>query len=102
MHVRADFLSPSAKNLKGDFFYDQKWPVGKMLDAAAKSLHVENINNRVGEEQKLRVWRKKDNSGDVWQLLEFSKNLEEAGVVTGDELMLWRGTDPPRLELGRV
>lgn len=104
MHVRADNLSPSAKPSEDDFFYDQKWTVGRMLDAAAKSLHVENVNNRVGEDQKLRVWRKigKKESVDAWQLLEFSKKLEEAGVVTGDELRLCRGTDPPRPDLGHA
>lgn len=99
MHVRADNLSPSAKNPEGDFFYDQNWTVGRVLDAAAKSLHVENINNRVGEEEKLRIWRK---IKDGWQPLEFSKKLEEAGVVTGDELILWKGTDPPKPDLVRA
>ena len=105
MHVRADNLS-SAKNHEGDFFYDRNWTVGRMLDAAAKSLYVENINNRVGEEQKLRIWRKiegkKKGSVDEWQPLEFSKHLDDAGIVTGDELVLCRGTDPPKLDLGPV
>lgn len=95
VHVTAAKESTSAKIPHGEFFYDSKWSVGKVLDAAAKSLQVQNVNNRVvGEEQKLRVFLIKEDK-KKGKMLEFAHTLEQEGVETGDELVLLRGAGPP-------
>lgn len=73
----------------GDFFYDSRWKVGRVLDDAAKRLTVENINNRGGEETKLRMFHVE--SGEF---LEFSDALGSAAngkVRSGGTIVLLRG-----------
>jgi len=74
-----------AKIPKADVFYSAAWSVGRVLDAAAKTLGVVNVNNRGGgEEEKLRVF---------WieggRLLGFGEKLGE--VKSGHTFVLLRG-----------
>ena len=72
----------------GDFFFDSRWKVGRVLDDSAKRLHVENVNNRGGgEEARLRVFHVE--SG---QFLEFSDSIGASGKVkNAHTLVLLRG-----------
>ena len=76
-----------AKVPRADAFYSRDWSVGKILDAAAKTLTVTNVNNRGGgEEERLRVFHV-----DGGKLLPFSEKLGASGVKSGDTLVLLRG-----------
>lgn len=76
-------------NPKGTAFYSGDWSVGKVLDAAAKSLGINNINNRGGgEEERLRVFHVEGG-----RVLEFSEKLGQ-GVKSGNTLVLLRGIGP--------
>ncbi|OJJ46381.1 hypothetical protein ASPZODRAFT_142201 [Penicilliopsis zonata CBS 506.65] len=75
---------------RGDFFYDSRWKVGRVLDDAAKRLRVENRNNSAdGEEARLRVFHVE--SGEF---LEFSQSIGEGRVKQGDTIVLLRGAGP--------
>jgi hypothetical protein len=89
LHVEASADTTKAKYPTGKFFYGNDWTVGRMLDSAAKSLQVQNINNRGGgEEEKLRVFHV-----EAGRLLEFSEKL--GGVLqTGNTVVLLRGVGP--------
>ena len=76
-----------AKIPRADAYYSREWSMGKILDAAAKTLAVTNVNNRGGgEEERLRVFHV-----DGGRLLPFSQKLTETGVKSGDTLVLLRG-----------
>ncbi|KAL4993480.1 hypothetical protein BDV10DRAFT_179052 [Aspergillus recurvatus] len=70
----------------GDFWFDSRWKVGRILDDAAKRLGVENLNNRVGEEARLRIFHVE--SGEF---LEFSGSFGGGKVKTGDTIVMLRG-----------
>ncbi|PWY69856.1 hypothetical protein BO94DRAFT_560694 [Aspergillus sclerotioniger CBS 115572] len=71
---------------RGEFWYDGRWKVGRVLDDAARRLQVENMNNRGGgEEERLRVFHVE---GGVF--LEFSDAIGEK-VKSGDTVVLLRG-----------
>ena len=60
-----------------------------MLDEAAKSLQVENVNNRGGgEETRLRVFHVEGG-----RLLEFNEKVA-AGLQSGNTIVLLRGVGP--------
>lgn len=81
LHVEAEASTTTAKLPKGAFFYSKEWSVGRVLDSAAKSLQIENLNNRVdGEDDKLRVFHVEGG-----RLLEYSEKLGTA-VQTGSTL----------------
>lgn len=89
LHVEAEANTTTSKYPKGDFFYNKEWSVGRVLDAAAKSLQVQNVNNRGGgEEERLRVFHV-----EAGRLLEFS---ERTGDVfgSGNTMVLLRGVGP--------
>lgn len=89
IHVEASADTISAKVPKGAFFYNKEWSVGRVLDIAAKSLQVQNLNNRGGgEEEKLRVFHVEGG-----RLLEFSEKLGVT-VQTGNTIVLLRGVGP--------
>jgi predicted nucleic acid binding AN1-type Zn finger protein len=70
----------------GQFFYDARWKVGRVLDDAARRLGVENVNNRGGgEETRLRIFHVE--SGEF---LEFSEGIGER-VRSGQTIVLLRG-----------
>jgi hypothetical protein len=90
LFVEASADTTKAKFPTGKFFYSADWTVGRVLDAAAKALQVENLNNRGGgEAERLRVFHV-----EAGRLLEFSEKL---GVVTstGNTIVLLRGVGPP-------
>lgn len=90
VNVEASAETTTAKIHSGAFFYNKEWSIGRILDMAAKSLQVENVNNRAsGEEDKLRVFHVEGG-----RLLEFSEKLGVA-VQTGNTLVLLRGVGPP-------
>lgn len=70
----------------GDFYFDKNWKVGRVLDDAAKRLRVENLNNRVGEEARLRIFHVE--SGDF---LEFSESIGQGKVASGNTIVMLRG-----------
>jgi hypothetical protein len=71
----------------GDFYFDSRWKVGRVLDDAARRLKVENLNNRGGgEEARLRIFHVE--SGDF---LEFSETIGSGKLKSGDTIVLLRG-----------
>jgi AN1-type zinc finger protein 1 len=90
LHVEASADTTKAKFPTGKFFYSKEWTIGRVLDAAAKSLQVENVNNRANDEAlKLRVFHV-----EAGRLLEFSEKLGDV-VHTGNTIVLLRGVGPP-------
>lgn len=95
--VEASADTVSSKVPSGAFFYNKEWSVGRVLDMAAKSLQVQNVNNRVsGEEEKLRVFHVEGG-----RLLEFSEKLGDS-VQTGNTIVLLRGVGPAVPDLIQV
>jgi len=92
LYVEASADTTKSKYPSGKFFYNKEWSVGKVLDAAAKSLQVQNVNNRGGgEEDKLRVFHVEGG-----KLLNFGEKIGER-VKTGDMIVLLRGVGDPNL-----
>ncbi|KAG7287326.1 hypothetical protein NEMBOFW57_006835 [Staphylotrichum longicolle] len=90
LYVEAESATAKAKIPKGEFFYSQDWVVGKMLDAAARSLQVQNINNQSNsEEDRLRVFHVEGG-----RMLEFNEKLG-AVLQSGNTVVLLRGVGPP-------
>ncbi|CAK1363933.1 AN1-type zinc finger protein 1 [Cercospora beticola] len=84
--VEASSDTVTAKVPKGNFFYSTEYSVGRVLDLAAKSLSVSNVNNlSPREEDKLRVFHVEGGS-----LLDFGDKLGQK-VKTGDTIVLLRG-----------
>jgi hypothetical protein len=90
LHVEASADTTKSKFPTGKFFYGKDWTVGRVLDAAAKALQVENVNNRGGGEgEKLRVFHV-----EAGRLLEFSEKVGDV-LTTGNTIVLLRGVGPP-------
>lgn len=86
LYVEASSETLTAKIPKGTFFYSADYSIGRILDLAAKSLQVNNLNNRAeSEEDKLRVFHIEGG-----RLLEFGEKLGKV-VQTGNTLVLLRG-----------
>ncbi|KAH8701412.1 hypothetical protein GQ44DRAFT_631774 [Phaeosphaeriaceae sp. PMI808] len=86
LHVEASADTTKAKYPTGKFFYNAEWTVGRVLDVAAKSLQVQNVNNRGGgEEEKLRVF-----FVEGGRLLRFGEKVGEA-CKNGNMIVLLRG-----------
>ena len=86
LHVEAEASTTTSKLPKGEFWYSKEWSVGRLLDAAAKGLQVENLNNRGGgEEERLRVFHVEGG-----RLLEFGEKVEDV-LVNGNTIVLLRG-----------
>ena len=89
LYVEAEATTTTSKLPKGEYWYNKEWSVGRMLDAAAKDLQVENVNNRGGgEEEMLRVFHVEQG-----RLLEFSEKAQDA-CVSGNTIVLLRGVGP--------
>jgi len=89
LHVEAEANTTTSKLPKGEFWYNREWSVGRVLDAAAKNLRVENVNNRGGgEEEMLRVFHVEQG-----RLLEFSEKAQDV-CVSGNTIVLLRGVGP--------
>ncbi|CAI7643082.1 unnamed protein product [Penicillium viridicatum] len=87
LHTVGTAETQAAEPPAGDFFFDSRWKVGRVLDDAAKKLRVQNLNNRVdGEDSKLRVFHVE--SGEF---LEFSEAIGAGKVKQGDTIVLLRG-----------
>lgn len=90
VYVEAEAETAKAKFPKGEFYYSKDWVVGRILDAAAKSLQVQNLNNQSADEQdKLRVFHVEGG-----RVLEYSEKLG-ATVQSGNTLVLLRGVGAP-------
>ena len=97
LHVEAEAATTTSKFPKAQFWYNKEWSVGRVLDAAAKGLQVQNVNNRGGgEEEKLRVFHVEGG-----RLLEFGEKVGE-GVGNGDTVVLLRGVGPAVPDLIRI
>lgn len=89
LHVEAEANTTTSKLPKGAFWYNKEWSVGRVLDAAAKNLQVENVNNRGGGEQEmLRVFHVEQG-----RLLDFNEKAQDV-CVSGNTLVLLRGVGP--------
>ena len=89
MYVEAEAATTKSKLPSGEFFYSKDWVIGRVLDAAAKSLQVENINNQgMDEASKLRVFHVEGG-----RLLEFNEKVGDS-VASGNRLVLLRGVGP--------
>lgn len=90
LYVEAEAETAKAKFPKGEFFFSKDWVVGRVLDAAAKQLQVQNINNQSSnEEDKLRVFHVEGG-----RLLEFSEKVG-ASLQSGNTVVLLRGVGAP-------
>jgi AN1-type zinc finger protein 1 len=90
VYVEAEAETAKAKIPKGQFFYSKDWVIGRVLDAAAKSLQVQNINNTsTKEEDKLRVFHVEGG-----RVLEFNEKVG-AALVSGNTIVLLRGIGGP-------
>jgi AN1-type zinc finger protein 1 len=90
LYVEAEAETAKAKFPKGQFFYSKDWVVGRLLDAAAKSLQVQNINNQSNDERdRLRVFHVEGG-----RLLEFNEKIGSS-LVSGNTVVLLRGVGKP-------
>ncbi|KAJ6015672.1 hypothetical protein N7540_010263 [Penicillium herquei] len=86
LHTVGTADTQAAEPPSGDFYYDERWKVGRVLDDVAKRLRVENLNNRSGgEEARLRIFHVE--SGEF---LEFSDSIG-GKLKSGDTIVLLRG-----------
>lgn len=89
LYVEAEANTTSSKLPKGDFWYSKDWSVGRMLDAAARNLQVENVNNHGGgEEEILRIFHV-----EAGRVLGFSEKAGDV-CVSGNTIVLLRGVGP--------
>jgi len=89
LYVEAEANTTSSKLPKGDFWYSKDWSVGRVLDAAAKSLQIQNLNNSgKGEEERLRIFHVEQG-----RLLEYSEKSGDV-CVNGNTVVLLRGVGP--------
>ncbi|KAF4126493.1 xeroderma pigmentosum group C-complementing protein [Geosmithia morbida] len=90
LYVEAEAETAKAKFPKGEFFYSKDWVVGRVLDAAAKDLQVQNINNQSSDERdKLRVFHVEGG-----RLLDYSEKVGVA-LQSGNTVVLLRGVGAP-------
>lgn len=90
VYVEAEAETTKAKFPKGEFFYSKDWVVGRVLDAAARSLQVQNVNNQSADERtKLRVFHVEGG-----RLLDFNEKFGMT-VQSGNTVVLLRGVGPP-------
>lgn len=86
LYVEAEAETAKAKFPKGEFFYSKDWVIGRVLDAAARSLQVQNINNQSADEKdKLRVFHVEGG-----RLLDFSEKAG-ASLQSGNSIVILRG-----------
>jgi hypothetical protein len=89
LYVEAEAATTKSNFPRGDFFYSKDWVMGRVLDAAAKSLHVPNVNNQgMDEKDKLRVFHV-----EAGRLLDFNEKLGDV-TVSGNHIVLLRGVGP--------
>jgi hypothetical protein len=94
LHVEASADTTRSKYPTGKFYYNKDWTVGRVLDMAAKSLQVQNVNNRGGgEEEKLRVFHVEGG-----KLLKFSDKIGDP-CASGNMIVLLRGVGSGEVDL---
>jgi AN1-type zinc finger protein 1 len=87
--VEAEAATTTAKFPSGAFFYSKDWVIGRVLDSAAKSLQIQNVNNQgTDEKDKLRVFHVEGG-----RLLEFNEKVGDA-LISGNKIVLLRGVGP--------
>ncbi|KAF8463998.1 hypothetical protein BDZ91DRAFT_697893 [Kalaharituber pfeilii] len=92
VYVEAEKASTQSKLPKGEFFYSKDWSVGKVLDQAAASLQIQNVNNRGDDEEtRLRVFHVEGG-----RMLTFGEKFGDA-VASGNTIVLLRGVMLPDL-----
>lgn len=90
VYVEAEAETTTAKFPKGEFFYSKDWVIGRLLDAAAKGLQVENVNNSSADEKdKLRVFHVEGG-----RILEYNEKVGTA-LTSGNTVILLRGVGAP-------
>lgn len=90
LYVEAEAETTTAKFPKGEFFYSKDWVIGRLLDAAAKGLQVENVNNQSADEKdKLRVFHVEGG-----RILEYNEKVGGA-LQSGNTVVLLRGVGLP-------
>lgn len=96
LHVEAEANTTTAKLPQGKFWYGKEWSVGRVLDAAAKGLQVENMNNRGGgEEERLRVYHVEGG-----RVLDFGEKVGDV-LGNGNTVVLLRGVGPVLTDLDK-
>ncbi|KAA8901769.1 hypothetical protein FN846DRAFT_106733 [Sphaerosporella brunnea] len=86
LYVEAEARTTTAKLPKGTFWYNKDWSVGKVLDLAAKSLQITNVNNQGNDEEKrLRVFHVEGG-----RVLSFGEKIGDA-TANGNTIVLLRG-----------
>lgn len=97
IHVEAEANTTTAKLPRGKFWYGKDWSVGRVLDAAAKGLQVENMNNRGGgEEERLRVYHVEGG-----RVLDFAEKVGDV-LTNGNTVVLLRGVGPVLTDLDKA
>ena len=87
LHVVGTSDTQKTEPPEGNFYFDSRWKVGRVLDDSARRLHVENLNNRGGgEEARLRVFHV-----ETGEFLEFSDGIGAGKVKNGHTIVLLRG-----------
>ncbi|POS87399.1 hypothetical protein EPUL_000655 [Erysiphe pulchra] len=89
IYVEAEAATTFSKLPSGAFFYSRDWVIGRVLDAAAKALQVQNVNNEGDEEiKKLRVFHV-----EKGRILDFSEKVGSV-LTNGETIVLLRGVGP--------
>ncbi|RPB03271.1 hypothetical protein L873DRAFT_1826332 [Choiromyces venosus 120613-1] len=92
VHVEAEARTTTSKLPRGEFYYSKEWTVGRVLDKAAQSLQVANLNNKADDdEKKLRVFHV-----EAGRVLSFGEKFGDA-VANGNTIVLLRGLQMPDL-----
>lgn len=90
VYVEAEAETARAKFPKGEFFYSKDWVIGRVLDAAARSLQVQNINNQsTDEKDKLRVFHV-----EAGKVLDYKEKVGDV-LTSGNTIVLLRGIGAP-------
>ncbi|KAG0637366.1 hypothetical protein HOY80DRAFT_1010761 [Tuber brumale] len=92
LYVEAEARTTTSKLPRGEFYYSSEWTVGRVLDKAAQSLQVANLNNKADDdEKKLRIFHVEGG-----RVLSFGEKIGDA-VGNGDTIVLLRGLQMPEL-----
>lgn len=93
LHIEAA-SSTKAEQKSTPLYFNKDWSIGRLLDSAAKSLQIPNVNNHGGgEDDRLRVFHVEGG-----RLLEFGEKVDDV-VRNGNTLVLLRGVGPPQPDL---
>lgn len=97
IHVEAEANTTTSKLPRGEFWYSRDWSIGRVLDAAAKGLQVQNLNNHGGgEEEKLRVYHVEGG-----RMMEFGEKVGDT-LGDGNTVVLLRGVGPVVTDLDKM